>query len=71
MSRDNKELEETKHLYSNAVRLLKKKKQAIKKLIVAKPEERLLTLMRNQELDELVDTKCRHKASGKVNWSAL
>ena len=71
LARTQKELEVTKHLFSNAVRRLKKKSQTISKLNVAKPEEKLLSLLRNQELDELVDTKCRHKASGKVNWSAL
>ena len=71
VARKQKEVDEATHLYSIAVRKLKKKNQTIAKLNVAKPEERLLTLLRNQELDELVDTKCRHKASGKVNWSAL
>ena len=71
LAKTQQELDETKHQYSNAVKALKKKNQTIKKLSVAKPEERLLSLIRNQELDELVDTKCRHRASGKVNWSSL
>tara|TARA_R100000234_G_scaffold119562_1_gene102844 strand:- start:1745 stop:2770 length:1026 start_codon:yes stop_codon:yes gene_type:complete len=71
LAQTKRELDETKHLYTNAVKKLKKKSQTIQKLSVAKPEERLLSLIRNQELDELVDTKCRHRASGKVNWSSL
>ena len=36
-----------------------------------KSKDNFKSLLHNQELYQLVDTKCRHKASGNINWSAL
>ena len=57
---------------SNANRLLKKKNITIEKLTRAKPDDKIQKLLRNDELQDLVDKKCRFRSGDRnVNYTAL